>query len=279
MDDTPATGQLTPPPPSEVGDKPAPAWMYNYFAGGRFYRDVDAAAAEQVIAMIPEIRHLARENRGFCRRAVERMAREGVGQFLDIGAGLPTQWSTHEIARAYAPETAVVYVDNDPSVISYSNEILRLDGVENVAYVHGDIRDPASILDNPAVREIIDFTRPVGQLHAAVWHFVPEDPLPLLRRFVDAVPAGSYLGLSHLTSEGWEEAKKQRLLEIYSRSTAQPVFRTRAETERLFDGLELLPAHEGATSGMSFVDFWGSVPPDEPEPKQTWLPCGVGRKP
>lgn len=279
MDDTPVTGQLIPPPPSEVGDKPAPAWMYNYFAGGRLYRDIDAAAAEQVIATMPEIRQLARENRGFCRRAVERMASEGVGQFLDIGAGLPTQWSTHDIARAHAPETAVVYVDNDPSVIAYSNEILRLDGVENVMYVQGDIRDPASILENPAVREIIDFTRPVGQLHAAVWHFVPEDPRPLLRRYLDAVPAGSYLGLSHITSDGREERKKQRLLDVYSRATAQPVFRTRAEIARLFGDLELLPSHEGATSGMSFVDFWGSAPPDEPDSAQTWLPCGVARKP
>lgn len=265
---------------SGTGDKPAPAWMYDYYVNGRFYREVDAEAARRVLELVPETHYIANANRGFGKRAVERMAREGVRQFLDIGAGLPAQWCTHEVARKFHPEAAVVYIDYDQQVVDYSNEILRLDGITNVIYVQGDIRDPDSILGNPKVRSVIDFTRPVGQLHAAVWHFVADDENPpdLIRQYIDAVPTGSFLGLSHITSDGQDKAKVQRFLDVYSRSSASVHFRTREQIAELFVGLEFLPPYAGPQPALSFVDLWGSTAPHHVDPAHTWLPAGVAVK-
>ncbi|MBO0881870.1 MAG: SAM-dependent methyltransferase, partial [Mycobacterium sp.] len=133
-------------------------------------------------------------------------------------------------------------------VLAHSRELLRHSGETNVIYIDGDISDPATIIDNPQARDILDFDQPVGYIHAAIWHFVPDDadPWALTRQYMDAVPTGSYLALSHVTADGQDEAKVQRFKDVYQKSTSPLHFRTREEIARFFNGLGFLPPYEGA---------------------------------
>lgn len=259
---------------------PSVGRIYDYFLNGRYHLPVDVEAAERVREMVPEAYYLAHANRGFLQRAAGRIAREGVTQFIDIGAGIPTQWNTHEVVHTVNPDAVVVYVDNDPLILQEAAEMLRRRGEKNAIYISGDIREPAGILDHPEVKRLIDFDRPIGYMHVAIWHCVgPEDaPYGLMKQYLDAVVSGSYLALSHSTTDGQRPEKVQRLREVYA-ATPGGNFRTWDEIDRFFDGLEYLPPYEGAEPGLSYCDLWGSKNPNEVDPAHTWLPAGVARKP
>ena len=182
-------------------DRPAPARIYDYLLSGKNNFQADRDAAERITALVPELRDCAWANRGFHQRAAKWIAQHGIRQFIDIGSGLPTVGNTHEVVHRVDPDCRVVYVDNDPMVREQAAAILGDD--DTVRVILGDLRDPGSILDDPALRELIDFSQPAGLLMTAVVHFVADesDPWQLLARYLDRLGPGSYLALSHLSDD------------------------------------------------------------------------------
>jgi hypothetical protein len=219
------------------------------------------------------------DNRAFLRRAVRYLTREaGIRQFIDLGSGLPTQGNVHEIAQAVAPDARVVYVDNDAMVVTHSRALLA---GNNTVAIKADLREPDGILEHPEVRELIDFSQPVALLLMAILHFIPddEDPFGIVARFRDALPAGSYLALSHGTrdiparTDMSPEAMAEmgtKVERLYQLTTASLVTRTRAQVERFFDGFDLLDP------GLVEIQLW------RPDEADALLPGGfyggVGRK-
>jgi hypothetical protein len=216
---------------------PSVARMYDYFLGGEDNFAVDRRAAEEVGRALPGVADVARSNRWFLRRAVRFAAERGVDQFLDLGAGLPTQGNVHEIARSVHAGARVVYVDHDPVVTSHGRALLTGDG--NAAVVDADLRDPEAVLSDPRVRELIDFALPVCVLFVAVLHFMPdeEDPAGVVRRYRDAVPVGSHLVVSHAAVE---EQRNREVGDAYRSASAPFVARTREQVTALLDGLEIV---------------------------------------
>jgi hypothetical protein len=183
-------------------DIPHSARMHNYVLGGKDNFPADREAAERRLAVMPDWRTGARENRWFLGRAVRYLAGEaGVRQFLDIGPGLPAAGATHEVAQAVAPESRIAYVDNDPLVITHARAILTSAPEGGCAYIRADLRDPEKIL--AAAADLIDFGQPVGLLLLAVLHFVPDadEAAGVLRALLAGLAPGSYLVLSHLTKD------------------------------------------------------------------------------
>jgi hypothetical protein len=258
---------------------PNPARIYDYFLGGKDNFPADRDVADQVLAIAPVARDVVEDNRAFLRRVVEFLTHEaGIRQFIDLGSGLPTQGNVHEIAQTIAPDARVVYVDNDAMVVTHSRALLA---GNNTIAIEADLREPGAILGHPEVRELLDFDQPIALLLMAILHFIPdqEDPLGIVARFRDSLPAGSYLAISHgsrdiparadMSPEAMAEmgAKVERL---YQLTTNTLTTRTRAQVERFFDGFELVEP------GLVAIQQWR---PDDRHPR---LPGGffggVGRK-
>ncbi|MDQ0311611.1 SAM-dependent methyltransferase [Kitasatospora herbaricolor] len=221
---------------------PHPARMYDYYLGGKDNFPADREAAERALAANPEFRSTARANRGFLQRAVRHVAQQGVDQFLDIGTGIPTAGNTHEIAQQVDPRARVVYVDNDPIVLTHARALMAGMGRGRTDVLQADLRDPAGILAAAQVRELLDFDRPVALVLAAVLHFLPEDEKPyrIVEELLTALAPGSYLVLSHGTADFIPPEVRDRVTGVYTKATAPLVGRSRAEVRRFFDGLELL---------------------------------------
>jgi hypothetical protein len=203
---------------------------------------VRAAVKSLIQLSATDVPAAARLIRAFLGRAVQYVASHGVTQFHDIGAGLPTQRSVHQVAQEVAPGIRTVYVDNDPVVLAHSRALLGDNST--TAAVLGDVRDPAGIIGDPAIRELIDFTRPICILLVAVLLFVPDaaDPNGLLAAFRDAMVPGSYLVLSHGTVDGAppEVAAKADASRVYDEATAQVTLRDAAQVAALLDGFTLV---------------------------------------
>lgn len=252
-------------PPAIDVTKPSVARMYDYYLGGKDNFEVDRVAAERALAAVPDGRALAQANRGFLRHAVTTMARAGLDQFLDLGAGLPTSPNVHEVARATHPTARVAYLDNDPIVLAHGRA--RLAGTDGVAVLPLDLRRPLDVMADEQVRAVLDLQRPVGLLMIAVLHFVPHDlACEIVSRYRDALPPGSWLAVSAATTEGLAPEALEKLLEVYRHSSAQLLFRSRAQVEQLFEGFEV----EG---GLRTLDDWFEGTPSGP----TSL-CGVARR-
>ncbi|HEY0542262.1 MAG TPA: SAM-dependent methyltransferase [Actinoallomurus sp.] len=216
---------------------PSVARMYDFFLGGKDNFAADRAAAEQVSRALPSVEGVARSNRQFLQRAVRFAAGLGIEQFLDLGAGLPTQGNVHEIARSIRPAARVVYVDNDPVVSSHGRALLARD--EQTAVIEADMRDPAGVLGDTTVRALIDVDRPVCVLFVAVLHFVTDedDPAGLVARFRDAVPPGSCLVVSHAAIE---EQRNRKVGTAYRSASAPFLPRTREQVASLLDGTRIV---------------------------------------
>lgn len=251
---------------------PSVARMYDYYLDGKNNFRVDREAVDRVADAMPEIRQLARENRAFLRRAVRHMARQGVRQFIDIGAGLPTAGNTHEIAQEVAPDTRVVYVDNDPVVLVHGRALLATD--DNTAVATADMRDPASVLGHSETTKLIDFNEPVGVLLIAMPHFLTLEERPkVMGRLRDALPSGSHLAATHVTRDDRPLAVVEQIEAVYANTPMPIYFRERDEIAGFFDGFELVEP------GLVTIDAWRPDPAD-PAPEATfWLYGGVGRKP
>ena len=247
---------------------------------GQHYFDPDAEAAERMLGIVPELRDTAWANRGFHQRAATWIANQGIRQFLDIGAGLPTVGNTHGVVRRIHPDARVVYVDNDPMVEIYSEQILGLGGT--VSVVCADLREPDTILDHPSVRALIDPGQPTGLLLTGVMMFVADQagPHDLVARYVRAQAPGSYLALSHLTHDAKPPAAVEECRSVFEGATAHLHFRSKAEVARFFDGLELVPPHAGAGPEITYCGMWGAEDVRLADSEGSrWMYCGVARIP
>jgi hypothetical protein len=250
-----------------------PARMYDYYLGGKDNYQVDRDAAEEVMAIMPQTRMAARANRAFLGRVVRHLAGLGVRQFLDIGTGIPGPGNTGEVAHTLAPDARVVYVDNDPIVLAHAESLLAKADRARTTVISGDLRDPAGILANPRVREVLDFTEPIAVLLIAVLHFVreDEDPYGVVRHLMDAMPPGGFLALSHATGD-FDPVSAREGVRAYTRAGARFVPRTRSQFAAFFEGTQLLEP------GIVQVPYWQPDEEPAPEAASVWSYGGVGRK-
>jgi S-adenosyl methyltransferase len=266
-------------PPGVDPSKPSPARIYDYVLGGTHNFPVDREAAERIRAQSPDLKDAAWVNRGFHQRAARWMASQGIRQFIDIGSGLPTESNTHGVVQNAVPDARVVYVDNDPMVHAYAGEFLSDDGA--TAVVTADLRDPEAILNDPALRALINFGQPAGLLITAVLHFVADgsDPWGLVARYVVALAPGSYLALSHVTYEGLPPRLVEEGVNVYAQ--AQGLYpRSREQIERFFAGLEIRPPYPGAEPAITHIGLWGAEDPELADSDGShWWYGGVARRP
>jgi hypothetical protein len=257
--------------------RPHTARMYDYYLGGKNHFAADRELAEKVLASMPSARTAARENRAFMGRAVRFLAEQaGIRQFLDIGTGLPTTNSVHEVAQAVAPAARVVYADNDPLVLAHARALLTSSPEGRTAYIQADLRDPEAILSSPVVREVLDFGQPVALLLVAVLHFIPDEarPAEIVATLVGALPSGSYLVASHGTTEH-DPVGPAAGQAAYRASGVTGRARDSDEFARLaFSGLDLVPP------GVVLVSEWRPESPGpRPSPAEVSVYGGVARKP
>jgi S-adenosyl methyltransferase len=226
-------------PPEIDTTRPSPARMYDFALGGKDNFEIDRRAVEQVAAVLPNFRKTAQDNRHFLVEAVRQMAAGGIRQFIDLGTGIPTSPNVHETARERQPDAHVVYVDNDPMVTAH-NRALRAT-VDGVITLQHDVRNPETILEDPQLRELIDFEQPVGVLFIAVLHFVRRDLAPeVVARFRSEMAPGSHLAISAACTDGMDPGAVDHIENVYRASSSQIVFRTGSQIEQLFDGFEIL---------------------------------------
>ncbi|MFE0452887.1 SAM-dependent methyltransferase [Streptomyces sp. NPDC058914] len=219
------------------------ARVWNYWIGGKDHYEVDQRVGEHVAGMFPLIREIARADRRFLGRAVRFLAEErGARQFLDIGTGLPTGDNTHEIAQRVAPESRVVYVDNDPIVLVHARTLLTGGGAGVTDYVDADVRDPDAILERAA--RTLDFGRPVAVMMLGILNFVldVEAARHIVRRIMAEVPSGSYLVLTHPTHDSEVGGEGQIPAMRFWNENATPPITARSATDiaAFFEGLDLL---------------------------------------
>jgi hypothetical protein len=267
-------------PPGVDPATPSPARMYDYMLGGTHNFQADRDAIEVFRAQWPDIEDMAWANRGFHGRAAVWMAQHGIRQFIDLGSGLPTQNNTHEAVQGVAAGIRVVYVDNDPIVAAYAKALLTGDRTTTV--VTADLCDPQSVLSSPGLRELIDFSQPTGVLMTAVLHFLPDsaDPWGRAARYMAAMAPGSYLAVSHATYDNLPLYVVQAARQAYSRATANAHPRSKAEVERFFDGLQIVPPYPGAEASLTYIGSWGAEDPELADSDGSRaLYCAVARRP
>jgi S-adenosyl methyltransferase len=250
------------------------ARVYDFWLGGKDNFAADRAVAEQVAAAYPDIRVAVRAQRAFLARAVHFLVTQaGIRQFLDIGTGLPSANNTHQIAQAAAPQSRVVYVDNDPIVLSHARALLTSSAEGATAYIDADLRATATILDRAA--GVLDFGQPVAVMLLGILQGIPDQDEPgvIIARLMDAVPPGSYLAISQIASDIAADevaAGVQR----YNKQVAAPVAaRTHAEVCQFFAGLDLLEP------GVVQVHQWRAEAGDLGNGRDLAIYAGVGRKP
>jgi hypothetical protein len=256
--------------------RPHSARMYDYFIGGKNHFAADRKTAKEVLRNNPHVQIAARENRAFLGRAVRYLAAEaGIRQFLDIGTGLPTMNNVHDVAQGVTPSARVVYVDNDPLVLTHARALLTSAPEGRTAYIQADLRDPAAILSDPATRDVLDFGQPIALMLVAILHFAPDDfqPAEVIATLLDALPSGSYLAATHLVTDHDQEATSagQRVM----RAAGIPMQKRDSDefAKLAFSGLELVPP------GAVLVSEWrpdGTGP--RPAPHEVNCYGGVARK-
>ena len=249
------------------------ARVYDYWLGGKDNFAADRAMGEQTLQAYPNLVFSVRANRAFLARAVRFLVgTAGIRQFLDIGTGIPTANNTHEIAQRIAPESRIVYVDNDPVVLSHAQALLKSSPEGACAYIDADLRDPDAILAGAA--KTLDFSQPVAVMLIAVMHFVGDDAEAgaIMDRLTGGCVPGSYVALSHAASD-IDAAQMAEMIRRLNESTAEKTtLRDRAGVTRLFAGLELVePGVIRAAEWRPDTDL------EAASPAALW--AGVGRKP
>ena len=249
------------------------ARIQDYWLGGKDHFEADRVAGDEAIAHLPDMVASVRNTRAFLGRTVRFLAREqGIRQFLDVGTGIPTASNTHEVAQRFAPSSRIVYVDNDPMVLAHARALLTSTPEGKCSYIDADIREPEKVLR--AAAEVLDFTRPVGVVLMAVLQFVPDadDPYGLVRRFMAAVPGGSYLVISHPAAD-IQAATMAGMATRLNQLMAQRVKpRGKAEVTAFFDGLDLVEP------GVIRCPEWRPERPQDAAGKSTMW-GGVAEKP
>ncbi|MEU8378541.1 SAM-dependent methyltransferase [Streptosporangium sp. NPDC048865] len=254
-------------------DRPHSARIWNYWLGGKDNYPADREAGDMVERLIPGIADSARADRAFLGRCIEHLVTDGgIRQFLDIGTGLPTADNTHEVAQRLAPESRVVYVDNDPLVLVHARALLVSSPQGATTYIDADLRDPHHILR--AAAETLDFTKPVALMLLGILHHLTDDEEAgkVVRELVDAVQPGSYLVIAHATAEVHGEAMHEAMRQFMERGGTPIVARDRAHLTSFFEGLDLLEP------GVVSCSRWRPEPTSWGEPAEVSQFCGVARK-
>jgi S-adenosyl methyltransferase len=249
------------------------ARIWNYWLGGTDNYAVDREIGDQIVAMLPDVPVLARASRAFLARAVRYLAgAAGIRQFLDIGTGLPTVDNTHEVAQRVAPESKIVYVDNDPLVLVHARALLTSAPEGATAYIDADLREPEKILSMAA--ETLDFSRPVALMLMGIVEFLTDDDeaYRIVARLVEDLPSGSYLVMYDGTNVVHKEAS-DRIVEVWNSAGNAPlVLRSPAQIGRFFDGMELVEP------GLVSVSRWRPEAKPWGEPDEVDAFGAVGRK-
>ena len=248
------------------------ARSYDYMLGGKDNFAADRAAAEASLKVWPDAVFTARANRAFLGRVVRYLTTgAGIRQFLDIGTGIPTAGNTHQVAQAIAPETRVVYVDNDPIVLSHARALLVSHEAGATDYIDADLRDTGTILTQ--ARRLLDFTKPVAVTMLAILHAIPDadDPHAIVAALMDAAPPGSHLAISHVASDLLDRETVDGLKGITDRMSRPFTYRTREQVARFFAGTDLVEP------GLVRVEEWRPDPGTTAVGKSA-LWCAVGRK-
>jgi S-adenosyl methyltransferase len=249
------------------------ARIWNYWLGGKDYYPVDREVGDQIRQLHPGIGDYARADRAFLRRSVRYLAgQEGIRQFLDIGTGLPTADNTHQVAQAVAPQSRIVYVDNDPLVLVHARALLTSTAEGACDYVDADLRDPGKILAQAA--RTLDLSKPVAITMLGVVIFIGDDDeaYGIVRRFMEAVPSGSYLALSHTITSPAMPDVDAAVAFWNEHGTPKLTQRTPEQITRFFDGLELLEP------GVVSCSRWRPEVVGSREPDEVAMFGGVGRK-
>lgn len=254
---------------------PSVSRMYDYYLGGSHNFEVDREAGRKAIEGWPGVPKIAQANRAFMRRAVSYAVGEGVTQFLDIGSGIPTFGSVHEVAETLDPASRVLYVDNDPVAVAHSRAVLQ--DSPRAEVVSADFRSPQDVLHSPEADRLLDFGQPVALLLVALLHFIEDkdDPWKTLAEFRDVLAPGSVLIVTHASTEG-ESRKPLRgdeFVDVY-RSIGSPlIMRSPDEVLRFFDGFEIVEP------GLVAMPRWRpETPPEQEDPVIFAGFSGVGVK-
>jgi len=250
------------------------ARIWDYWLSGKDNYAVDREVGDRIEEMLPDIVRQAREDRLFLGRVVRYLAGEaGIRQFLDIGTGLPTADNTHQVAQRVAPESKIVYVDNDPLVLAHARALLTSTPEGVTDYIHADMHDPGNILDGAG--RTLDFRQPVAiTMLGVLWHVMDNDEAyAIVGRLMEVMPSGSYLALNHPTLEVTGE-KMATAIQYWNQYGKPPgTHRTPEELARFFDGMELIEP------GVVSITRWQPEAMSSGEPEETDQFGGVGRKP
>jgi hypothetical protein len=272
-DSTPSSGVV---PPKVDPDVPHTARIWNYWLGGKDNFAADRAVGDQVQALLPGIVTSARADRAFLKRAVRFLVAEaGIRQFLDVGTGLPTAENTHEVAQAIAPESHIVYADNDPMVLAHARALLTSRPEGSTEYIDADARDADTIL--AAAARTLDLTRPVAVMLLGILNFIGDDAEAqgIVDRLMAAVAPGSYLAIAYPTKEV-DPAASEEAARRWNETAKPPItLRSRRQMLDAFAGagLELLDP------GVVSCTRWRPVPGDPTADLDVYQFCGVARKP
>lgn len=279
-------------PPLDVNlDRPSVARIYDFYLGGTANWAVDRVFAQQALDKVPQMRAMAVANRQFLNRVVSLLCQLGVRQFLDIGAGVPTVGNTHQVADRIAPDSRVVYVDNEAIAVAHAEQLLDAEGDPGRhAAIDADLRNPDDLWAKAMDTGLLDPEQPIGLLLIAVLHVAQPGPdgtdiaSSAVARYRRLLPSGSYLAVSHMTNDGIPDslqASLKQLDEMFSDSGNSSSHRTRAEIEEFMGDFEIIEP------GMTWTSNWHpeqradifaqELPFADPSETATW--AGVGRKP
>jgi SAM-dependent methyltransferase len=262
-------------PPEINTNVPQSARVYDYWLGGKDHFPADRALGDAIAEALPTIRTQVRAQRAFLGRAVRYLTRDaGVRQFLDIGTGIPSAGNVHDVAQEIAPESRVLYVDNDPIVLAHARALMSGTPQGSVAFIQADLREPEAILGDPAVAGTLDLAEPVGLVLIGVMHHLrdDDDPRRIVATLVDALAPGSYLVLSQSTPD-FDPDAMGALAAASEQGGIANVPRSLADTEPFFAGLELVEP------GLVPMATWHPDPGEGLDPRSVYAYGGVARKP
>jgi hypothetical protein len=253
-----------------------PARRYNYWLGGKDNFAADRESADLIERQFPGMRAGVRANRDVLARMTRFLVAEArMQQFLDIGTGLPTAGNTHEVAQEIDPYARVLYVDNDPLVLTHARALLISDPLGMTSYIEADLREPATILNAPEFAATLKAGQPVALMLVAVLHFIhgAGAAKPIVDELMAALPSGSYLAATHFTTDYLPQHERDRYDELLASGKSDVWPRDRMEFEHLFHGLELVDP------GVVLANQWRSTARPEADPSRIGILAAIGRKP
>jgi hypothetical protein len=255
-------------------ERPNAARVYDYYLGGSHNFEVDREMARRAITLWPDVPKIIRANRAFLHRAVRFIASQGVRQFVDLGSGMPTVGSVHEVARTVTPDARVVYVDIDPVVVAHARMILN--GDEHATVINADLCNANGVLGHAGLQRVLDLDEPVAVLMIAVLHFVPDESRPtrIVAAYHDALAPGSFLAITHATQDGQQPEQASEHRKLYARTATPMTMRSHDEIARLLDGWDLVEP------GLVRMPLWRPDSAEElPENPEEFAGYGaVGRR-